>query len=230
MGKKKQDPAFNVAPKPEPLVESLTAVAAPEPTEVKGVEDLMALTARDIAEEIADDELQSYYVGMRGDSPIDNVTLFGVTLARRQGEYSTEAGGWMFEKGAYVSISERLEKCIRARAAEIFVLCEIRKDKDGQEYAAKVKKKLDLRSKPQAVKNRKIRSIERQRTTINKTTGIKQTWFPLSRFIVLERAKRQALTSYDAHNMERKAFAAEAKELREKIDALQSELDQRDRS
>ncbi len=233
MGRKKKDPAVklehdgSVKEDFEPLNAPIED-ANPEidPLEITPeIETLLTKSAKALREELADDEEMSFHLGMRKDSPIDNCSFLGVSFERKRGHYDRDLRAWSFEPGRVVSLPPRLAAALKARSEEVWVQCAMRQDRQGRTYAAKVIKKVDLRSKESPVKKaRALRNIKRNQRLRDPVTGDRiKEWFPLSRFVILQKKDKQALTSYDAFQAERASWADENEKLRNEIEQLRTQ-------
>lgn len=209
----------------------LNSDGAPASTrDIEGFKDLESArevlknTAKDIQELVVDDEAQAFHIGVRRDAPFEYTSLLGVSFERRRGRYDREMRSWTFEPGRVIELSPRLASLLRIRSSEVWLQCEIRKDNLGREFAARIRKRVDLRSKRSDVeRDRALRSIKRAVCEYNSVTQEKtHEWFTLERFLILQKKEQQALTSYDQYVAEKRSWQNENDKLRTELEEMRA--------
>jgi hypothetical protein len=213
----------------EPQHAPLNSDGAPASTrDVEGFKDLAGArealknTARDIQELVVDDEVQTFHIGVRRDAPFEYTSLLGVSFERRRGRYDREMRSWTFEPGRVIELSPRLASLLQIRSSEVWLQCEIREDNLGREFAARIRKRVDLRAKKNDLeRDRALRSIKRTVCEYNAVTQKKtHEWFTLERFLILQKKDQQALTSYDQYVAEKRSWQNENDKLRTELEEM----------
>lgn len=184
------------------------------------------LTTRELIEGFADDDLGSFYLGVRDGAPFDAWTLFATSFERRRGIYDAETRSWTVEPGRVVELSKKLAEKIRERAKRIFLNCEVRpapepmnpgRVKMGKIREPRRRNVVDLEKNPKAEK-----LITRYPSRMN-ADGTKTEWRCLADFLILEERAAGSLTRFDHLSAENNALEEANRRLREQLAAATQE-------
>lgn len=174
--------------------------------------ELYELTTKELLDTVDEDELDNYFISITSDAPLEYTSICGISFERRKGEWDKELRSWTFQKGRNIEISSRLANVIRYRLREMWVECSIGKDSLNRPIITKIRRRADIKKTPA-----KARKMLRTKATYDQLGSKKTEWFPLSRFLILEKRDAHQITTMDQFTAERDVWKRKNAELAAKL-------------